>query len=499
MTDRRPNILCFITDQQRADHLGCYGNPDVKTPHIDRLANEGTLFTEAYAANPVCMPNRATLFTGRYPKAHGLRENGHTLPPSETTLPGILREHGYATASFGKIHLAPTGITKDKASSEHELYESREYWETHDSMPLPYYGLEHVYLGDGHGHYAFGSYKRDLDREHPGVYRQLQKENALKTPTGTRESWKASIPDELHYNTAIADKTIEYLKNRDKNKPFFIWCSFPDPHHPFSPPAPWCNMYKPKKLKFKPPFRDNEFDDLPPYFRKCFEGKQRVGGLSGDISKMTEEQYREILAHTYGMISMVDANIGRILETLESLNLMDDTVITFQSDHADLMGDHRLINKGPFLFRNLVRVPTIWRIPGKTNRNTTANALVSSVDFCPTMLELAGMEQPAGTQGRSYADVLNSGKDKARKFVYIEYDESYLNDRLRQIRSKEWALTYYANNDYGLLYDLKNDPNELRNLWDDKEHTEIKERLLLKLLKYTSAADDWLPGKKCHA
>ena len=169
MSTSQPNILCFVTDQQRADHLGCYGNPDIQTPNIDRLAEEGVTFTQSFVANPVCMPNRASMFTGRYPKAHGVRENGNTLAPTETVLPEILRGVGYQTASFGKIHLAPFGMTRDQASAEYECYESREYWEQHNSLPLPYYGLEHVYLADGHGSYAYGHYKNDLERAHPGT------------------------------------------------------------------------------------------------------------------------------------------------------------------------------------------------------------------------------------------------------------------------------------------------------------------------------------------
>jgi arylsulfatase A-like enzyme len=507
MSDQRPHILCILTDQHRADHLGCYGNPDVRTPHIDRLAREGALFTESYVANPVCMPNRASMFTGRYPKAHGLRENGNALSLDEVVLPGVLRRAGYQTASIGKIHLAPFGLSPNKATHAYELCESKEIWETDYELPLPYYGLERVYLADGHGSYAFGHYKRDLEKEHPGASAKLRMENALVPPTGARESWKASIPEELHYNTVIADKTIEYLRDRDPSKPFFLWCSFPDPHHPYSPPAPWCHEYDPAEIAFAPRRRDGEMDDLPAYFRECREGRRSTGGLVGDVRKTTDDHYREIHAHTYGMISMVDHNVGRIVRALEDTGLIDNTIIVFFSDHGDLMGDHWLINKGPFLFRGLVRIPTIWRLPRSLRKNDGApsdvgkssDAFVSTVDLCPTLLDLAGVAIPEGVQGRSYARVLTGDADKIQDSAYIEYDETYLPDRLRQFRTKEWALTYCAENEYGLLFDLRNDPDELRNLWDRPERQGAKKDLLAELLRRTSVADDWLPAKKCHA
>ncbi len=493
------NILCFVTDQMRADHVAAYGNSDIQTPHLDRLAREGIRFEESFVANPVCMPNRASLFTGRYPKAHGVRENGNTLAPTEEVLPDILRRAGYVTASFGKIHLAPYGMNETRATNEHELFESRKWWAEGNEPPAPYYGFEHLYLTLGHGPYCSGHYQRDLDRDHPGMHARLSRNHALSPPTGTRESWKAAIPEEFHYNTAIADRAIEFLYARERTRPFFAWCSFPDPHHPYSPPRPYCDHYDPEALRFAPARRDGEWDRLPPYFRDCYEGKIRVGGLEGGTDNITESQYREILAHTYGMISMVDHNIGRVLKVLEETGDLERTAIVFLSDHADLMGDHHLINKGPFLFRGLVRVPTIWRLPGAAKTGRASSALVSAVDFCPTVLDLAGVQAPEGVQGRSYRGLLAGDAVSHRDAVYIEYDETYIKDRLRQIRTADWALTYYANSDYGLLYDLQRDPGELQNRWDDPACRDVKANLLAALLRHTSAADDWLPPKLCHA
>jgi arylsulfatase A-like enzyme len=498
MPSSRPNIVCFITDQQRADHLGCYGNPDIQTPHIDRLAAEGIRFDESYVANPVCMPNRASLFTGRYPKTHRLRENGLTLSLNERTLPEVLQQNGYQTMAAGKIHLSPFDMRPGLADAPHECYEGHAYWDEHNEMPTPYYGLERVYFVGGHGSYCFGQYKNDLQREHPGVWEKLQKENAAEPPSGARESWKASIPEEHHYNTRIADHSIDFIEQRDTDNPFFLWCSFPDPHHPYGPPKPWCDMYDPEAIAFDPARREGEFDDLPPYFTPCREGRIGTGGLAGDLRKVTDDHFREIVAHTYGMISMVDRNIGRVMACLEAQGILDNTIVVFLSDHADLMGDHWLINKGPFLFRQLVRVPTVWRVPGGLS-GAACNGLVSAVDFAPTLLDLASVEAPPGVQGTSYRGALTGEGYELTDAVYIEYDESYLDDRLRQIRTPNWALTWYAANDYGLLFDRREDPDELHNLWDAPQYREVKQHLLELLLRRTCAADDWLPEKKVHA
>lgn len=497
----RPNIICIVTDQHRADHLGCYGNKQVKTPNVDRLAREGVTFTESYVCNPVCSPNRASMFTGTYPQRHGLTENGFTLDPCTKVLPQMLGEAGYHTACVGKLHLAPFGMKSELAKHEWELYESYELWNKNGGhLPSQYYWLDEVCLVDGHGHYAFGDYKRWLEKEHPGAYDKLRKEKALAPPTCPREWWKASIPKELHYNTFIADRTIDFLKRRaNEEEPFFLWCSFPDPHHPYSPPQPYCDMYDPSDIEFNPKRRSNELSDLPEYVTQAREGKIKTGGLSGDVRALTDDDYKQIIAHTYGMITMVDDQVGRIMKSLEELSLLDNTIVMFMSDHADLMGDHWLINKGPFLFRSLLRVPTIWRVPGCKIAGTQSAAMVSTVDFCPTVVDLAGASPDPELQGKSYKSILDGSAGRVQDSVLIEFDESYLKDRLRQMRTKDWAITAYLESSRGLLFDLRNDPDELYNLWDKPAHATTKSELLSELHRRWGAPRPWTGTKAVHA
>ena len=159
----QPNILCFVTDQLRADHLGCAGNPDVKTPHIDALAADGVRFENSYVSNPVCSPNRACLFTGQYPKSNGLRENGNALPEDALTLPRCLQGVGYQTFSSGKLHLAPYGIPPELPTPDSWKAESKELWNAKAApFVVPYHGLDQVYFVGGHGHYNFGAHRNSL-------------------------------------------------------------------------------------------------------------------------------------------------------------------------------------------------------------------------------------------------------------------------------------------------------------------------------------------------
>jgi arylsulfatase A-like enzyme len=499
MSSSKLNVLCFVTDQHRADHLGCSGNNEVQTPNIDRIAEEGVVFTRSFVANPVCMPNRATMFTGRYPKAHGLRENGLVLSETEPILPGILRAEGYQTASFGKIHLSPFQMKKEFAEGKYDMLESHDYWDENDDLELPFRGFEHVYYVGGHVDYTFGHYKHWLEEEHPGMHEKMDIDHALLPPTGARTSWKLSIPEELHYNTKIADETIEFLKTCDHDRPFFVWCSFPDPHFPFAAPRPYCDQYDADEITFSPARREGELDLLPPYFRDSYEGKGEFGVWLGDVCNIADEHYREMLAHTYGMISMVDRNIGRVMRALEELALAERTIVVFMSDHGELLGDHWLIYKGPFLFDGLVRVPTVWRLPEGGDAGRKNAGPISTVDFCPTILDLLDIPAHDGVQGVSYKQVLRGEKQEIRDSVYVEFDTTLYHQRLRQLRTTDWAITYHPGKDYGTLFHLRDDPDELYNLWDDADYQKVKGELLVELLEETSLADNWLPQTTINA
>ncbi len=517
MTDRRPSFLCFVTDQQRVDHLGCAGNPVLRTPSIDRLAAEGTRFTRAYVNNPLCMPCRATMFTGLTPRAHHVRTNGIPLDPRIPTMTQALADAGYRTHSVGKIHLnpfgTPRGVPLDGLAPE-DHPESAAMWRSGrlSAVPVPYFGLQSVELAIGHGAGLEGDYMLWLKEQDPKAPGLLNPEAGERPASGAEQSWKMALPEELHHSKWVADRTIAFLEEAAKsNEPFFAWCSFPDPHHPYCPPAPWCDMYDPASIPL-PHRREGELETLPPHYGKVFKEPMPLSGRF-QPTKMPDEQLRDILALTYGMISLLDHHLGRVLDALERLGLREDTVVTFFSDHGDMMGDHWIHNKGPFHFDGLVRVPFIWSWPGHTTPGTQSDALVSMLEFAPTVLDLAGVPIPEGPvpaepetpnacapwPGVSIAPLLGGETSKVQESVLVENDEDYLGLRLRTLVTDRYKITAYPGEEYGELFDLENDPHELHNLWDSPERQDLKRDLLIQLMERIVLTDSALPRRLCHA
>jgi len=512
---KRPNFLCIITDQQRADHLGCAGNAVVRTPNIDRIAARGVRFERAYVDNPLCMPARSTLFTGMTARGHRVRTNGIPLAYGTPTMTESLRRAGYRTHGIGKIHLRPFGIANGARPEDldpDEYPESLAMWESGRvrRIPLPYYGLESVEFAGGHGSWLWGDYVTWLKAKSPDGLALLQPKAGRKTEHEAEQAWKSALPEELHLSAWVADRTIEFLKGAG-DRPFFLWCSFPDPHHPYCPPAPWSDMYDPRQIPL-PVRRPGELDDLPPFFRQVYETGIHTSGRFGP-TKMSDEQLREIIALTYGMISLLDHHVGRILDALESTGLADDTVVVFLSDHGDMMGDHWLINKGPFHFDGLLRVPFIWSWPSLFPRGIVTGALASHLDFAPTVLDLAGVPIPEGAvppkaetanmpqawPGLSLVPVLRGERAALRDALVVENDEDYLGLRIRTLVTERHQLTVYSGQDYGELFDLQNDPHQLHNLWASADHAALREQLHRQLLHELLLTESALPRRLCHA
>jgi len=516
MAHRHPNFLCFVTDQQRADHLGCAGNPVIRTPNMDRIARGGVRFQRAYCNNPLCMPSRATLFTGRTPRGHRVRTNGIPLEPGLPTIGEALIKAGYRTHGIGKIHLRTFGFPRvlglDGADPQ-QFCESAEMWRTGavTALPSPYYGLRKVEFCGGHGTNYWGDYRRWIDQVAPGAMALADPKHARAPVTGADQSWKSSLPDKLHPSQWIADRAIEFLGGHDPARPFFLWVSFPDPHHPYCPPAPYDEMYRPDEVPM-PARREGELERLPPHFKRIAGEPMLVSGRRNP-TRMPDADLREIIAHTYGMISCVDAHLGRVLDALEASPFARDTVVVFLCDHGDLMGDHWLINKGPFHFEGMVRAPFLWRWPGVFAQNLETPALASLLDFAPTILDLAAVPIPEGPApaepeapqnlppwpGVSLAPLLRGETDRLHESLVIENDEDYLGLRLRTLVTERHKLTIYAGQPYGELFDLREDPNEFVNLWDDPAARSLRADLTAELAHQLALSDDRLPRRLSHA
>jgi arylsulfatase A-like enzyme len=512
----QPNFLFFVVDQMRADHLGCAGNPVIPTPNLDRLAAEGVRFTRAYCNNPLCMPSRATLFTGLPPRAHGVRTNGIRLDPGFPTVPGALAEAGYRTHSVGKIHLLPYQTPNDVDPGTLDPAQWPEtYWAwTHGGLPgvpTPYYGLQSVDLTVGHGPGVTGDYRRWLEGNHPAEAALWEPRAGAPTPHSAEVAWHNALPQELHYNTWVADRCIDFLQAQPSGEPFFCWCSFPDPHHPYCPPEPWASCVDPADVVL-PSRRAGELDDLPPFYRRTYETRLQLSGR-GAPTKMSDEALREILALTYGMIAHVDHSVGRVVGELERLGLRENTVVAFLSDHGDMMGDHWMLNKGPFHMNGLLHMPFIWSCPGRIPQGVECADLVSYLDFAPTVLDLAGVPVPEGEvpgrveapdqlppwPGISFAAQLQGRPGRPQDSVVVENDEDYLGLRLRTLITERYKITAYPGESYGELFDLQDDPGELYNLWDDPARRELRRDLLIRLMERLVLTDSRLPRRLSHA
>lgn len=491
------NVLFIITDQQRADHLGCSGNPILKTPNIDKFANDAVRFTNAYVANPMCMPNRATLLTGLYPNMHGVRSNGINLSQNVPTITQTLKRKGYHTINVGKMHFNWHFPPFRRKSSSAEQASKWDDPNTIDQMKnifnSPYYGFKEVEITIGHGDICGGHYLDWLAEkipDHVSSMEGLLEKSAFKNGKLSFNEvlklrrkrkpftfiYETEMPEELYPTTYVTERTIAFLERYTQgeyeNKPFFIQCSFPDPHHPVGPPGKYHEMYKPEDISL--PLSYTDIKNL--YHHKFLGQYLKNPPFRGTlIRESTEEEVRKFTALTYGALSMIDYGVGKILTSLEKLGLADNTMVIYTSDHGDLMGDHGMCLKGPNPFNGVLQVPLIWKVPGLT-KSAISDSLVSSIDIPKTILNLLGIgqrRQPPDMQGYDITPILNNPNMKIRNCCLIEEDEEVdpYKIRLRHLVKADYKITLYEGlRDYGDIFDRKNDPNELHNLWyEDKD------------------------------
>jgi arylsulfatase A-like enzyme len=483
---RRPNILLITSDQQRADCFGFEGRK-IRTPHLDALARDGTRFSACITPNVVCQPSRASILTGLLPSSHGVSDNGIDLPPaaSRAGFAGQLSRAGYATAMIGKAHFAtyltfaPTGSPECIDSSAgfgptwtgpymgfdraDLMLLGHNYW-----LPFkPPRGLQYEawYYGDGRGDEKNASY--------PGY--------APRTPTP--QTYHSQLPQAWHNSTWVGNKTIDFMRAH-KDEPFCAWASFPDPHHPFDAPEPWSLLHHPDDVDI-PEHRTRDFERRPWWHRASVE---TVPKLSGELLKMRSEysripelsdpQLRELTANYYGMISLIDHNVGRILIELNDLGLADNTLVIFTSDHGDWLGDHGLVLKGPMMYDGLLRVGLIMRGPGIAAGRVIGEP-VSTLDLCSTIVDFAGTVPDGPSDSVSLRPLLQG--DAGRDFAYNEWDlragRVGVAMDLRTVRTGRYRMTQELKSQAGELYDLQEDPHEMVDRYGDPAYAAVQREL----------------------
>ncbi len=517
MADRRPNFLFFITDQQRADHLGCYGNTVLRTPHVDSVAARGTRFERFYVATPVCQPNRNTILTGRMPTLHGTRQNGIPLSLDAVCFTHLLRAAGYRTGLFGKAHFQnftgdpprfqlkfPPGTQEPPPEMreamrglrigpryDRELASEQSTDPGADEAAGEFYGFERFRICTWHGDDVGGHYNHWLRQRLPQAETLRSAVNPQPAPgyDAPQVRW-SRIPEALYPTSYVADQTIAYLQERARaDEPFFVQCSFPDPHHPFTPPGKYFHMYRPEDIELPASFHHQPHDQTPILKRMHDE----LAGGTADRSwvapyAVTADEARQITAVTYGMLSMIDDAVGRVLASLGELGLERDTVVIFTSDHGDWMGDHGIMQKGPLHYQGLIRVPFIWSDPALPQPDASTTALAGSIDIARSILMRAGVAPANGMQGQDLNPILRERAPSKHDGIIIEGQTSrpYLGMdtqvRQRSFCDGSWRLTLWDGLPIGELYDLRNDPGEIRNLWADPTHAADKARLCERML-----------------
>lgn len=487
----RPNILLITTDQQRRDCYGFRGR-GVHTPHLDGLARCGTDFRNCITPSPVCQPARGAILTGLLPFTNGAADNGIDLDPetAESGFAGHLSRAGYQTALVGKAHFstkatfAPTGRAECATSSA----------DFPSDWNGPYMGFGHVELA------LFGKWFPERPPLRPPQGQHFERwffdavggdegyrlwAEKTRPATGAHQTWSSALPVAWHPTTWIGDRSVEFLRNRNRTRPFLLWASFGDPHHPFDCPEPWASLHNVAEVEL-PLHGELDLERRPWWHRAALEGDPKLDDpvlkrfrKSGTrVLSQTDAQLREMTANYYGMISLVDHNVGRLLAALADIGDLENTFVFFTSDHGDFLGDHGLYLKGPMLYESLINVGLIAAGPGVPKGHQVSN-VVSSLDLAPTFAEISGSSPPSAWHGHSLLEEDASARP-AHAYCEWRVGESRCGVPLRLtcVHDGSCKLTYEEESATGELYDLDADPLEMNNLWNAPEGTRDQDRLM---------------------
>lgn len=441
LSHRTKNVLILHTDEHTHSLLGCMEHKTVRTPNIDALARDGSLFTNAYSCSGVCVPSRAALLTGRYTVSHGVTMNSNRMPPSERTMGKVFAEHGYDTGYFGKTHFG--GNDADMAG---------EGW----GESFTWHGQYNEYLRD---HGVDAHYPEGLEIRRPDI-----------------RFWNVGtsrIPSAHYFENAITDHAIQFIRGH-RDRGFLCFVGFLAPHGPFSPPAPYDAMYDPDEVELLPR-HEGELRDKHPHFVKWVTQNQKY---------LTEEELRIFMATVYGLITLVDDNVGRLVNALKDAGLYDQTLIHFTADHGDFGSQYGIIGKSWCMIDNIMRIPFIVRHPDHPSPKTL-DALVQNVDVLPTLLEYAGIPVPHKVQGVSVAPLLAGHQETVRQaaFGYDQAEYSGGHSYQSMIRTGPWKLVQPGCTP-AELYHMDDDPWETTNLAPAGRHRDVIRDLQERLLRW---------------
>lgn len=455
------------------------------------LAKDGTRFAACITPNVVCQPSRASILTGLLPMTHGVSDNGIDLPPhtGERGFAGTLSRADYRTGFVGKAHFSSFFTFSETGTPECRASSSRYGPEWYG----PYMGFDYVELVlGGHNNWLpqappFGAhYEAWYYRDGRGGLKNRLYETHLPPDVGAAQTFHSALPPAWHNSTWVGDRTIEFLR-ANQTVPFCLWASFPDPHHPFDAPDPWGRLHHPDDVDL-PQHRTLDLERRPWWHEASLSGRPAMAsaelrGLRETYSRIPPQsdlQLRHLIANYYGMISLIDHNVGRILVTLDELNLSRNTLVIFTSDHGDWLGDHGLILKGPMMYDGLLRVGLIVRGP-EIRKNHVIRDPVSTLDIAASILDYCGVAAEAPLHSATLRPLLEN--DETREFALNEWDLTAARCGvaldLRTVRTKRHRLTVERKSGAAELYDLFDDPHEVTNRSEDPDFRAIRRELEL--------------------
>ena len=444
-----PNILLLMTDQQRWDAMGCSGDW-VQTPHLDRIAGEGIRFTNCVTTSPVCIPTRLSLATGLYPhNTHVWNNMNHQMPAETPTWMQAVREAGYRTSLFGKTHLHP---------------HNGDLREREDLMNA--YGLDDVNeIGGPRASANVLSHMTAMweEKEVWEGYRADYRERFSTKPHLVRSS---TLGLEDYADVYVGQQAKRYLQNYDRDEPWCCWVSFGGPHEPWDTPEPYASMYDPA--------------DMPPAIPRPFAERRPRGHLDRLMQRVNPTfeagEIGRLRANYAGNVTLIDDQIGEILDAIAARGELDNTIIVHTSDHGEMNGDYGLIYKSNFL-NGAVRIPLLVRTPDSTNAGSICESPAEWIDIGPTLVEMVGGELEHRQFGKSLCPVLTQPEATHRDFAISEIEGEIM------LLNQEWKVALNTDGEVYLLFNVQNDPNEIQNLAGRSEVADVETALRLQILE----------------
>ena len=460
----RKNVLFLLSDQHRRDAIGIEGNPLAVTPRLDELARQGVRFSDAYCADPVCTPSRASIFTGLHTYHHRAWNNGSPWPFETKTIAHHFNHAGYMTAAIGKMHFVDA--------------------QTHGFDYRLDFNDWFQYLGPVTKLYSDEINRANSGSGHPQIHNLWERGDPW---LGARDDDRRQglvhigrpslIPEEQHFESFVARESIRFLREHGKKQPFFLVSGFLKPHDPYMPAERFAKMFRDTDMKLPETWGKVDLTRTPQ------EIANRIRRHTPTPELANEAMARRRIAMYWANVAQLDAAVGQVLDTLRELNLENDTIVVYSSDHGEMLGDHGLFQKFVF-YEPSAGVPLIFRIPGYAQGQVSREP-VSQVQLAEALYELCNIPSPGGLDGSSFLNVMQkpaSARPGRTAPVHAAFNSQTKSGRT-MLRKGKYKYSYYFN-DMPELYDLENDPHEMRNLALEANHRSLAGELKAELLQW---------------